>query len=256
MSNKKHGKCKLCLEEKKLCDSHIFPEYMYSSLYDEHHQFPEFDAGENGRRKMRSKGIYDLLLCKRCEEIIQKYEDYGYEVIYKKVKPHFQKYKHEFRLENYNYKYFKLFLLSLIWRASISKRYYQNVDLGPYTEDLRSILEEGKETDIDFFPCVIIHTHLSGKPVDGVFLEPYRAKAKADGKSIYQMLVDGFFIFIGVGYCSIKTFQTGSSVSPQNLRINTDSIKKIDPFMNAFNRLKKTNQYDIFKDQNEDIKSQ
>ena len=146
--------------------------------------------------------------------------------------------KSAFILEEYDYNKFKLFVLSLVWRASVSRQdIFENVSLGPYEEELRKVILNEVETPVDRFPSFIYQTYVGVSPSDGVFLEIYRGKSKHDGKTIYQFIADGMFFFVGVGRCSIHSFPNGSSVCPGVLRIACDQLTKVDPFIDVFDRI-------------------
>jgi hypothetical protein len=75
--------CKLCLQDKELVDSHIFPEFMYKPLYDDEHRFNVLGNKGEGILKRPPKGIYEKLLCVECDHnIIGKYENYASKVIF------------------------------------------------------------------------------------------------------------------------------------------------------------------------------
>lgn len=247
MEGKEMPKCRLCLEERPLCKSHIYPEYMYKSCYDGKHSYFEFNAEKKSRNKKRWKGLYERLFCRGCEDIFQRYEDYAKKVLYDNVKPRIKAQRKPCSLVDYDYTKFKLFILSLLWRASISSLdSFKLANLGKYEEGLRAILHEGLETSVDNYPCILFQTHIKHDLSDGVFMEIYPGRAKADGRTIYRFIADGLFIFVGVGLCSIKSFQSGSSVSPENLRIGYDDLNKLDDFMDCFGRLAKQNKFSVY----------
>ena len=236
--DQKLSKCRLCLEENKLCKSHIYPEFMYKNCYDDNHRFIEFSANEHSFNKKRLKGFYEELLCIECEKNFQQYEDYAKSVLYDDIKPMIKLKRTPYSTTGYNYTKFKLFILSLLWRTSISSlNFFRLASLGKYEDKLRVILFRGLKTNIDNFPCVLYQTHIDHKLADGVFMQIYPGKAKADGRTIYQFIVDGLYVFIGVGICSKMSFPDGSSISPENLRVGYDEIRKVDHFLEIYNRL-------------------
>lgn len=240
--------CRLCLKSATLCKSHIYPEFMYKKCYDAKHSFVEFNANEATFNKVRRKGLYDRLLCRDCETIIKEYEDYAKVILYDIVKPLIRQKHAQFHLHEYNYAKFKLFILSLLWRASASRlSAFQTVKLGKYDEEIRLALFTGAVTAVDYFPCVIYQTHLHDSLSDGVFLEPCAKRATYDGKTIYYLIVDGLFVKIGVGCCSIRSFPDGPSVSPENLRIGYGSIDKLPDFCDVLARLMKQNKFDVYE---------
>lgn len=230
--------CRLCLRNGDLCKSHIFPEFMYVHCYDSSHTYIEFNADKRKYNKKRRKGIYERLLCKKCEEIIQRYEDYAKSLLYLDVKPRISATKKPYSNECYDYRLFKLFVLSLLWRASISTLdAFKLVSLGKYEEELRQVLINGLETKVENFPICMYQTHINGKFSDGVFMEMYPSKSKHDGKTIYQFVADGIFFFVGVGVQSLKTFEHGAWVNPMRIQIGYDELSKLSSFLDIFLRL-------------------
>lgn len=240
--------CRLCNKEKTLCKSHIYPEYMYKHCYDEHHKFIEFNAKDGTYNKRKSSGIYEYLLCRDCEGIIQKYEDYAKHIIYDKAKPYIYRNRSCYTDKNYNYNYFKLFILSLLWRASISSMTgFQQASLGKYEENLRHILLNEIETPVNEFPCLIYQAYNGEEPADGTFMEIHPGKSKHDGKTIYHFIADGLFFFVAVGSSSKKNFPEGSSVSPEKVRIACDQLSKIDSFTKLFVRIHKQGKFSVYE---------
>lgn len=240
--------CRLCLKEKKLCDSHIFPEYMYTHCYDENHKYNEFNAKIGEFNKRRPQGIYEPLLCKKCEEIIQIYEDHAKIILYKRVKPLIRSNQKPCTIDDYDYLKFKLFVLSLLWRASVSNHdMYKLISLGKYENKLRELLLHKQNTPVDMFPSYLYQTLINDELADGVFLEIHSSKAKIGGKTIYQFIADGIFFFVGVGCLSLKTFKNGSSVSPENLRVGIDQLNKLDKFNDIFDRLNQQGKFSVYE---------
>ncbi len=224
---------------------------MYKHCYDNNHSYIEFNADEQSFNKRRRKGLYEKLLCRDCEDIIQEYEDYGKLILYENIKPRMRTNCEPCSITSYNYTKFKLFILSLLWRASISKLdAFKFANLGKYEEELRGILLNGLETVVNNYPCVLYQTHTGHNLSDGVFMEIYQKKTKYDGRTIYQFIIDGLFIFIGVGICSIKSFRQGSSISPENLRVGYDELHKLDDFIGLFCRLSKQNKFTVYENGN------
>jgi hypothetical protein len=239
-------KCRLCLKENELCKSHIFPEFMYENTYDDNSKFFEFNL--LNRNKYRSKGFYEKLLCRNCEDRINVYETYAHNLIYNNVRPLIIEKRSWIKISEYNYDKFKLFVLSLIWRCSISTLdFFESVSLGKYEEELRNILLNQKSTPVNYFPCTISQTHINHKMPNGFFLKPSPYKTTYDDKTIYQFFADGIFFYIGLGSVFVNAFPNGSSVSPKSLRIGYSSATDFDDFMNLFVDLKKGGKFRVYE---------
>ncbi|MBD3895941.1 hypothetical protein IEI94_08775 [Halomonas sp. ML-15] len=242
--------CRLCKQERDLCKSHIFPEYMYSHCYDDNHSFIEFNAEEGKYNKRRRKGIYENLLCKKCEETIQRYEGYGKLILYDDAKPKIEASKQPYTNESYDYRLFKLFVLSLLWRSSISTQdSFKLVSLGKYEEELRMVLLDGLALPVNNYPIYLYQTHISGEPSDGVFMEIYPSKSKFDGKTIYQFVADGMFFFVGIGVNTLRTFKNGSWVNQKRLQIGYDELTTLSSLVDVFVRLHHQGKFSVYETQ-------
>jgi hypothetical protein len=169
----KTGICKLCQLEKPLLNkSHIIPEFMYESLFDNGHKLNKLVPVElfkgQGRIQRPSSGVYESgLLCKECDNtIIGGYETYARNALYAKEGEYSDlpectnfitngvKYT---RCKNLHYKEFKLFLLSILWRASISSQdVFNRVKLGPYEESIRQMIYNGNPKEALDFPILMM----------------------------------------------------------------------------------------------------
>lgn len=212
--------CKLCKKDKILIKrSHIIPEFLYDELYDENHRLFKFNAIENAngieRISKPPKGEYEGgLLCKECDgDIIGKFESYLGKILNNSKIPEQQKPKckkliyengKEFTiLENIEYKSLKLCLLSILWRASISKRpLFKDVSLGLYEEKIRrQLLDENPSNDNDIAIIVLSWRNDNDIATD-VIVQP--RKIEENGKTYYSIVLNGYVILYYVSNDSIK----------------------------------------------------
>src|SRR5256885_7584163 len=112
--------CALCLQLKPLRSSHIVPEFMHAGMYDDKHRF--FGLSSTPERPVRffQKGLREQLLCDDCEQQFSRYEKYASRVFYGEdiqVQP----VEVGMLLSGLDYRRLKLFLLSLLWRFSVTK---------------------------------------------------------------------------------------------------------------------------------------
>lgn len=134
-------KCKLCLQEKKLCDSHIISEFFYKKMYDSKHRIILLNNKPQESLKFRHKGAYDKLLCQDCEKIINEYESYAIEQLTKKTKIRYTQNDKAVFISSLDYSLFKLFALSILWRASISNHFlFKDVGIGTNEGIIRNML--------------------------------------------------------------------------------------------------------------------
>lgn len=136
----KFGTCKLCLNEKLLAESHIFPEFFYEPTYDEKHRFVSMTTHPRHKPKLTQVGFREPLLCKDCEQHINRYETYSANIL-RSCDNYRTKDNKAIVIPNYNYKLFKLFGLTLIWRSHVSSNYiFGSVKLGPHAEKIRTMI--------------------------------------------------------------------------------------------------------------------
>jgi len=150
-------KCKLCLKESDLCNSHIIPEFLYKSVYDEKNRMLMISDNSETSNIPYQKGLRERLLCKNCESKLSKYEKYAKESMYGGIVIKVRKVN--FGLEIIvDYKSFKIFQMSILWRASISSHdFFANVSLGyPHEERMRKMIYEENPGRQYEYGCLVI----------------------------------------------------------------------------------------------------
>lgn len=199
------GQCRLCCEKKKLCNkSHIIPNFMYQDLFDEKNRMHliQSKAGTLKQTGFRQNGEFDShIFCDSCDnETLGKLDRYASLILYdglpkileNRVSPAGIKYTY---CAGTDYSQFKLFLLSLLFRASVSKRpLFAEVQLGPHEERIRQLLlnsEPGRQLE---YPCLMMtYLHLKEYPGD---LVAQPSQARVNGGYVYKFLIGGIiYIF-------------------------------------------------------------
>jgi hypothetical protein len=158
----KKGVCKLCLQEKLLLKkSHIIPDFMYrdGKIYHDDHTIHLIDFGKSLEGKVVSSGIQRSgeyegnILCRECDGgIIKDYEEYAKKVLFggnlNKV-PIYSRSQNEVLIRNIDYAKFKLFFLSILWRAGISRRpFFKEITIeSEKEEELREMILSGNPKD-------------------------------------------------------------------------------------------------------------
>lgn len=189
--------CRLCKEDRPLRDSHIFPEWLYKPLYDVNHRFFVLSTDVNKRRGTRPKGIYERLLCHECEQRFSKWEGYARDVFYnlplKSVEDN-----RAVIFSGLQYTPFKLFQMSLIWRASIASRpEAHRIDLGPHTERIRKMLFEDRPGEVYEYGSILMLPALGQELMQQFIYPPESLPTKLDGHSAYRAVFGGlFWLFI------------------------------------------------------------
>jgi hypothetical protein len=133
--------CKLCHKKKPLRKSHIIPEFFYRPGYDEKGRLFVVREGISEDRYIQ-KGIREYLLCSECEHFLNdNYEKYFYEFWYKKKNILKETVGKIYKVIGLDYAKAKLFLLSILWRASVaSGKDYNQVMLGPHESIIRDMI--------------------------------------------------------------------------------------------------------------------
>ena len=132
--------CSLCLSVRPLRKSHIFPEFCYKHIYDEKHRLISFEPGLPEEAVFEQKGYRERLLCDRCEQLLSKhYEKPFYEYWFSEAVQTQLKAKPRTLLTGINYCSFKLFHLSVLFRAAASEA-CEDVQLGSHYDNVRRMV--------------------------------------------------------------------------------------------------------------------
>ncbi len=208
------GICKLCLQDRKLLKkSHIIPDFFYreSGVYTEKHQINKINVAEytkSGKIGYVPTGEYEgEILCQNCDNlIIGTLEDYGRKVLFGGLKGNealrYSQHRNPYdgfsytRWYNVDYAKFKLFLLSILWRACISTRpaFSDAVVSFEDLENLRSMIFNNQPGNVYEYPIVFM-TYLNDKgvPSDYIFSP---LKGNHPDRPLITFLLGGFvFVF-------------------------------------------------------------
>ena len=167
-------KCNLCQAEKKLLKSHIIPEFFYKYTYSSAHKISVISTGKIAKEFLNlQKGLKEKLLCESCEQLLSPWEKYVREAIFGGTPLKMMSNKRLIKIEGIDYKKFKLFGLSLIWRASVSTNdFFANIDLGSHEEILRKKLLEDEPGDENEYPIVLSAVSLGNAPIKDFVMRP------------------------------------------------------------------------------------
>lgn len=183
--------CRLCGQPKKLVKAHIIPNFMYNELFDQNHRITQVSLEDYAfkKRVQLETGEFDKnILCEKCDnEVLGSFEAYAKRAFYGGTMLQLSKEPEQLfnktwmQVGGLDYKKFKLFLLSVLWRASITTRpYFEQINLEQHANIIRDMIlkeDPGKRED---YPTLIIHARavtnqiitkpkLVGKPGDKIF---------------------------------------------------------------------------------------
>jgi hypothetical protein len=188
--------CALCKRETILVASHIIPEFLYQTLYDEKHRFHQLSTDPNKKNQFKQKGLREQLLCEACEQLLSVYEQYMSRLLNGGISILGKQEGNLLYLSELDYKKLKLFQLSVLWRASVSSLApFSQVILGPHEERIRLMLLEGDPGKCNQYGCIMA-TLMSGIELVSRLLVP-PTWARLDGHMAYRFVFGGLvFVYV------------------------------------------------------------
>lgn len=239
--------CKLCLKDNKLIrNSHIIPDFMYKGLFDDNHRLHEVDitTGQSLTSKLKQTGAKEEnILCNHCDnEILGKLERYASMVLYggtpttiiTETDSNSITYT---RCKELDYSKFKIFLLSLLWRASISSLpIFEKIKLGPHEDIIRKMILNNTPDVPAKYPCVMI-TYLNLKEMPYQIIGQPNLSREGGGYK-YLFLIGGVLYIFYVSHHNIPSWVKEYSINLDGeLRINHMSQKLAKATINNFVRM-------------------
>ncbi|AIW13923.1 hypothetical protein IX91_06870 [Vibrio tubiashii ATCC 19109] len=204
MSN---SKCKLCGNEGKLEKSHIIPKSYFKSLKSGNGQLVAIVCDDETQPKRSNIDPKEELLCRECEQFISvNYERYGTQLF--KRTTNIKKAKSYIEFNGFKYTEYYLYLISILWRASISTiAEFSNVKLNAQFDELlahcikRKSIKLGTSLKLDHFIRISVLRVIdsSGQLDDNIIKKLMmsfgieRGETAQDGM-IYYFMIDGFLI--------------------------------------------------------------
>lgn len=199
--------CKLCLKDKPLIKkTHIIPDFMYQGLFDDMHFIASVHLIEMKIGKMKPSDFYDSdILCAECENnVLSTLESYARKVLFggignpekhhKCVKVETMNDNNLLHYENVDYIKFKLFLLSILWRSSISRqKIFNDVNLGEHEEIIRKMIFEYDAKTENDYPVGIMVLKKNNQVPTSFIVNP--VNIQNDENLSYIIMVNGFVIY-------------------------------------------------------------
>lgn len=196
--------CRLCLIDTPLAQSHIIPEFIFSRMYDKKHRYLELFDVNAGRIRLGQKGYRERLLCPKCESKVNRYEQHSRRLFVDDLPRRESPKSRRICIKNLDYRLFKLFLLSVLWRASISSLpMFEYVKLGPHEEKIRLILESENPGAPRNYPCLVFPLLFDGEHFKGYMVTP--TFAKVEGHKCYRFVFGGFVFMFFVSSHSLPS---------------------------------------------------
>jgi hypothetical protein len=188
------GICRLCLANEELQNSHILPEFLYKPVYDELNRMMIVGTTLDLPPTLHQQGIRERLLCSSCEQRLSRYERPSAK-FFRDPRQYRQLSDGRFtRYHGLDYHSFKLFLMSIVWRAGVSNdTMFRLVQLGPHEERLRRMILNDDPGDVHEYAVTA---------VDSAYLPDYLKRSivppkplRLDGHNCYQFVFGGLFWF-------------------------------------------------------------
>ena len=184
-------RCALCLEDSELRRSHIIPEFLYESLYDDKHRLQVLSLLPDRGNWREQKGLREPLLCDRCEQQLSVAEGYARKLLLGGAPVTYRSEGSVVFLSGLDYHQLRLFQLSVLWRAGVSTLpFFTDVQLGPHAEKLRRLVHAGDPGPSDRYCCVMFGLKYEKQAFAGVVMQPGRVRLH--GQIAYRFVFGGF----------------------------------------------------------------
>jgi len=252
--------CHLCSLERELRDSHIIPRSYFRNLKDNEGQLfvvnRSLDSGLVNS-KLSNADPKEKLLCWECEQYINcNFEQYGTRLFknHKKVK----RAKDIVIFNEFRFKEFYLFLISILWRVSISSLpRYKHIDLGQSINDLfRYCIKENQiqfhsSFRLDHFIRISVirvidnSNRIDDKILKKIFFDfNYEKGELASEGMIWYFMVDAFLIIYNFSpeddISKVRTNRVFAQITDkQTLRVPISDISNFKQLVDGLNSISK-----------------
>lgn len=202
-------RCRLCHQDHELRNSHIVPEFLYEDLYnDKGHLMGIHGQGKKGWRPLQ-KGIREHLFCESCEQHFNEHCEKPFRAQWVVRSPLPKPWPaSELHWINFEYATFKLFHLSVLFRASVaSLTTFAEVSLGPHEERLRQMIldrDPGEPWQYPVAGLAVLH-HVTRMPFAMV---SQAQQGRLGGIRCYAMVYGGVQWWIGVSSQRCAEFES------------------------------------------------
>lgn len=222
--------CRLCHELNPLRRSHIIPEFLYSSMYDEIHRFHILSTNQEKLNRLAQKGIREKLLCEICEQKLSKWESYASQLFSGTTSVFVERVGNLWHLSELDYSSFRLFQLSVLWRASVSSiDFFKNISLGNHEEKIRRLLMSN-DTGLPWqYGCVMCGLIDDKAVLTDLMIQPDRFKLH--GHTAYRFVFGGFmWIYLASNHTPPAPIQSAFLSSAGTMTILMKNIESVEYF--------------------------
>lgn len=222
--------CRLCHGIKSLRSSHIIPEFLYSSMYDEKHRFHILSTDKEQSNRLAQKGVREKLLCEDCEQKLSKWERYASQILSGGTAFVAVQEGNLWHLSEIDYIPFRLFQLSVLWRASVSTvDFFANVSLGDHEEKIRRLLISGNPGLPWQYGCVICGLIANETVLTDLMIQPDRLRIH--GHNAYRFVFGGFmWVYLVSNHISPTPIQSACLDPAGKLTVLVRNINSVKYF--------------------------
>ena len=190
--------CKGCNEDKPPVRSHIIPESFFRELRADEKTLKLVPTDKEKHVKRAPIGVYDQeILCAECERTFQDVDDYACKVLVANQQLIELQDKGEvvgYRIKDIDYSMLKRFVISVLWRASISSaEFFQKVRLGALESKAKDLIwrkSAGSKHDFSFVLGKFTDTGTLSKAI----FDPH--PERWFGKKYYRFYMGGYVLYV------------------------------------------------------------
>jgi len=212
-------------------------------MYDQKHRFHILYTDRGHANRPAQKGVREKLLCGACEQKLSKWESYASQLLRGGTAIVAERDGNLWHLSDLDYCSFRLFQLSVLWRASIStKEFFSSVSLGKHHEEkIRRLLLSGDPGLPWQYGCVMCSLIADEAILTDLMIQPDRLKLY--GHTAYRFIFGGFmWIYIASSHTApsqIKSTFLSSNGEMTILVKNIESMKYFESLaIDLFERAK------------------
>lgn len=222
--------CRLCQEDKTLIKkSHIIPKFLYKGILLKGKKIHQINLNNfNEQKSTFPDGIYDkYILCANCDNhIIGQYESYAGAAFYYLKDNSSSRQTIQVEIidgadglksvffRNIDYTKFKLFLLSILWRADIStNKFFNNVSLGVHSERIRKMILNGHAGSKDEYETSLLYIDSLHVPAKSI-LNPL--KLRDSGNTSYIFHINNIMYFFNISGFNKSPLIVKGRIEPDN----------------------------------------
>lgn len=237
--------CALCKKQAILRNSHIFPEFLYRSLYDSKHRLHQISVHPDEKNAFLQKGLREYLLCERCEQLLSVDERYASMMLNGGIGIDIQQRKDRLYLSGLDYKKLKLFQLSILWRAGVAKSpHFSQVNLGIHEEQLRLMLLNKDPGLSSRYGCLMFALMHEKELMQDLIVQP--TWARLESQLAYRFIFGGLlFIYVVASHSPPKFIAEHFLQESGTATMKLQQIKELHFLIDSFTKMNRLGKFDI-----------